>query len=146
MKQRFQIVPAVYLLLRQEDKILLIRRYNTGYMDGKYSLPAGHLDGGESATRALVREAKEEIGIKLKSKDLRFLHVLHRRAAERDHERVDFFFEASKWLGSVINAEPDKCDDLKWTEISKLPKQMVPEVRYVLDKISAGEIYSELDF
>ena len=38
-------IPAVYLLLVQDGKILLIRRCNTGYQYGNYSVPAGHMEG-----------------------------------------------------------------------------------------------------
>lgn len=56
---RFKLIPAVYLLLRSKGKILLLRRSNTGYQDGMYSLIAGHLDGDELGTEGLIREAKE---------------------------------------------------------------------------------------
>lgn len=36
-KDRFKLIPAVYLLLRQDNEVLLLRRANTGYQDGKYS-------------------------------------------------------------------------------------------------------------
>jgi 8-oxo-dGTP diphosphatase len=46
---RHTIIPAVYLILKNsKGQVCLTRRFNTGYMDGHYSLPAGHLDGGES--------------------------------------------------------------------------------------------------
>lgn len=62
-KERFKIVPSVYLILMKDNKILFSRRYNTGYFDGYYSFPAGHLDGGETLKQAMVRETEEEIGI-----------------------------------------------------------------------------------
>ena len=34
---------AVYLILRKSDKILLMNRANTGWMDGHFSLPSGHM-------------------------------------------------------------------------------------------------------
>ena len=43
----FKFKSAVHLFLIQDDKILLLRRYNTGYEDGNYSVIAGHLAGGE---------------------------------------------------------------------------------------------------
>jgi 8-oxo-dGTP pyrophosphatase MutT (NUDIX family) len=66
MKMRQGFPVAAHLLLRREDgSILMIRRANTGYQDGKWSVPAGHVDPDESATDALVREALEELDIKL---------------------------------------------------------------------------------
>ena len=54
-------------LLRDSDKgqeILLQKRHNTGYMDGMWDCSvAGHVENGESMKMALLREAKEEIGI-----------------------------------------------------------------------------------
>ena len=56
-QDRHKVEPAVYLLIRQDSKILMIRRFNTGYCDGMYSLPAGHLDGAETVKAAAIREA-----------------------------------------------------------------------------------------
>ena len=35
-KERFKVVPAVYLIIKNDNKILLSLRENTGYMDGYY--------------------------------------------------------------------------------------------------------------
>lgn len=129
-KDRFKLVTAVHLLLLDGGKILLLRRYNTGYKDGFYSVVAGHLDGNERAISAMAREAKEEAGIILKETDLSFIHVSHRRS---DEERIDFFFAAEKWEGSIENKEPHKCDDLRWFSINDLPENMVPYVKKAID-------------
>lgn len=145
-KSRFKLIPAVYLLLRDGDKILLARRANTGYMDGKYSVPAGHLEGDELATEAMIREANEEIGISLKPEDLRLVHIAHRLSrGEVGQERVDFFFEATTWEGTVINAEPHKCDDVSWFDIAHPPDGMLPFVHKVVSDIQAGQLYSEYE-
>ncbi|MGB2762695.1 MAG: NUDIX domain-containing protein [Minisyncoccales bacterium] len=89
LKERFKITPSVYLVLIKDDKILLSRRYNTGYFDNHYSFPAGHLDGEETLKQAMIREAREEIGIVLNPKDLELIHTMNRRIP--DNERVDFF-------------------------------------------------------
>lgn len=77
-KVRFKLIPAVYLFLRKDNKVLLLKRANTGYQDGKYSVPAGHLDGDEVATKAMVREAQEEVGVVVDPKDMKLVHVCHR--------------------------------------------------------------------
>ncbi len=47
MKERFQNgIVADLLMVKNEDgkkKILLSKRKNTGYKDGEYELPGGHL-------------------------------------------------------------------------------------------------------
>lgn len=148
-KQRFTVIPAVYIICRQNDKILLIRRYNTGYQDGNYSLPAGHVDGGEPAEEAAIREAKEEIGITIAPENLRFIHLMHRQVDPDDRynrERVDIFFEASAWDGEITNCEPNKCDELRWESLDLLPDNMIPEVRQALQCIAKGQYYSSFNF
>ncbi len=143
-KDRFKIIPAVYLLLRKDDQVLLLRRYNTGYQDGKYGLVAGHLDGDELARDAMVREAKEEAWITVNADDLDFVHVVHRLSrGESGQERVDLFYEASKWQGEITNMEPHKCDDLSWFPINDLPDNILPLVGRVIKDISKGINYSE---
>ena len=121
---------TVHLLFFRGDQVLLLRRFNTGYADGQYSVPAGHLDGGETVIAAGMREAQEEVGVKIEADDLSFSSVMHRT---EDDERVDFFVHVHQWLGEPFNAEPDKCDDLCWVDVNTLPAKMVPYVRRALE-------------
>jgi len=148
-KQRFTVIPAIYILFRRDDKILLIRRFNTGYQDGKYSLPAGHVDGGEPAEQAAIREALEEVGVRIKAEDLHFVHLMHRNVEADDRyklERVDIFFEAVAWEGELTNCEPEKCDELRWVSPKELPENTISEVAHVLTAVERGEYYSSYNF
>jgi 8-oxo-dGTP pyrophosphatase MutT (NUDIX family) len=149
-KQRFQVVPAVFILFRRGNEVLFLRRANTGYSDGSYSFPAGHLEGDEPAVMAAVREVEEEVGIKLTRDDLKLVHTLHRQAAlgvgETKHERVDFFFEVTNWKGEPTNMEPHKCDELRWAPLDDLPEPLTVEVAGMLKAYAKGEPYSDLNF
>lgn len=127
MRAKFPV--TVHLLFFREDQVLLLRRFNTGYADGLYSVPAGHLDGGETVMDAAAREAEEEVGIKIGAGDMAFSTVMHR--IEED-ERVDFFIHVRQWNGEPFNAEPDKCDDVCWADVNQLPANMIPYVRQAL--------------
>lgn len=139
--QRPQVVPAVYLVLIKEGQVLLSRRFQTGYEDGNYSMPAGHLDGGETLTEAMVREAKEEVDVVVKREELELKHTMHRKAS--NHERVDFFFTAKNWQGEPKIMEPHKCDDLKWFPVNDLPQNIIPCVRQAIELILSDKFYSE---
>jgi 8-oxo-dGTP diphosphatase len=141
---RFKLIPAVYLLLRRGNEILLLKRANTGYWDGGYSLIAGHLDGDELGSEGLQREAKEEAGIIISKKDIQFVHLAHRLGRnEKGQERVDLFYEAWKWRGAIKNMEPEKCNGLTWFPIINLPKNTLPLIKRVINDVLSGVHYSE---
>lgn len=143
-KERFKVTPAVYLLLRRDDQILMLQRANTGYQDGMYSLIAGHLDGDETATSAMVREATEEANIAVNPSNLVLVHTAHRLGREATgQERIDLFFETKLWQGEIQNMEPRKCDSLTWFPIQKLPKNTIPFIQSVIHHVLQGIPYSE---
>ena len=66
MSDKFKLIATVHIFLTKNDtEILLLRRFNTGYEDGNYSVIAGHNDGNEEVKTAAIREAKEEAGIEI---------------------------------------------------------------------------------
>ena len=139
--KRNQNVPASYLVLLKENKILLSKRFNTGYEDGNYSMIAGHVEEGETFTEAIIREAYEEAGIILQNYHLNVMHVMHRRSI--DSERVDIFFIAKKWEGEIENKEPNKCADLSWFKLDNLPINTIPYIREVIYRVKDNVYYSE---
>ena len=137
---RSPFLVAVHLFFLDENKILLLRRFNTGYEDGNYSVVAGHVDAGETVTQAAVREAQEEAGVVLQLGDLQVAHVMNRKSND---ERVDFFILVKSWSGEIRNTEPDKCDDLAWFPLADLPANIIPYVRYAIENYQKGILYSE---
>ncbi|MFA6190176.1 MAG: NUDIX domain-containing protein [Candidatus Staskawiczbacteria bacterium] len=142
-KERHKITPASYLFLTKDNKVLLLRRYNTGYEDGKYSMIAGHVDQGESFTQCMVREAQEEAGILIKPENLTVVHIVNKYI---DSERIDIFFTTDKWVGEIINKEPQKCDDLSWFDLDNLPENVIPFVKNSIECIKNKILYSEAGY
>jgi len=141
MSKRFTYIGSTYLFLIEDNKILLQRRFQTGYEDGNYGVPAGHLDGNETARVGCVREIKEEIGIDINPEHLSVVHVMHRKSPE--DERIDFFMTTTVYSGTVSNCEPEKCDDLQWFAFDALPTNMVDYVRVAIENYQNGILYSE---
>jgi len=141
VEERHKITPVSYLVLIKNNKILLQRRFNTGYEDGKYSMVAGHVDKGETFTEAIIREVKEEAGITLQVEDLSVVHVMNR--AIKNNERIDVFFITEKWTGNIENKEPNKCDDLSWFDLDDIPDNVIPCIKEAINYIKNKVIYSE---
>jgi 8-oxo-dGTP diphosphatase len=138
MRAKFPV--TVHLLFFREDQILLLRRFNTGYADGQYSVPAGHLDGGETVISAARREGLEETGVRIEAGDVVFSSVVHRRDGD---ERVDFFVHIHKWQGEPANTEPDKCDELRWVGVNELPDNLIPYVKKAIQNHLTGIPFNE---
>ncbi len=134
---------ATFIILRDGDKVLLQRRFNTGWMDGMYTFISGHVERGERTDEAIIREAKEEGGIEVVRENLRLSHIQH---TETDHNYVNFYYEARIWEGVPTIVEPDKCDGLDWFAKDQLPDNMVPLARNALKYIDQKIIFSEYGF
>jgi len=129
-EEKFKLCSAVYLLPIKDGKVLLSRRFNTGWMDGKYSLISGHLDGNETVFDAMIRESFEEANLVIDKKDLIPATVIHRKS---DVEYIDFFFVVNKWSGQPIIKESNKCDDLSWFPLNNLPDNLLPFIREAIE-------------
>lgn len=141
---RFQLLVTVNILLIKDNKILLTRRANTGYFDGSYECPSGHIDGKETIRVAAARELMEEVGITVNLDELKVVHVVHRHGDK--HERIEFYLTIEKWEGEPLIKEADKCDDVTWFPLNAFPANMVPKTKAAIDHYLNGEMYSEFDW
>lgn len=123
-RARFVIIVQT-LVFDDAHRLLLLRRSNTGFMDGWYSLPGGHRDAGESVVDAARRECLEEASVAVE----RIEPVVVMPYAGG----VDFIFEATRWSGTPSIGEPDKCDALTFAALDALPEPTTRFVKAALD-------------
>lgn len=148
MVDRFQVVPAAYVLLRRTtpaggEEVLLQFRQNTGYLDEHWAFAAaGHVEANESVLDAAVREAAEELGVHVDPADLVPLTAMHRTHANGRpiDERVDFFFELRTWQGEPRVMEPGKSAGHEWFALTDLPEPVAPHERFVLEHLHANTL------
>jgi 8-oxo-dGTP diphosphatase len=137
-KRRGTTSVSTYSILMKEGKVLLGLRQNTGYADGMWSLPAGHVEEGEPASAAMLREAEEEIGVRLDPQSLKAIHIMHRQS---NRFNIDIFFTCSHWEGEIENREPQKCVRLSFFPLDALPENLI---RYQRDALlTKGLSFSE---
>jgi 8-oxo-dGTP pyrophosphatase MutT (NUDIX family) len=138
--KRARLPVAVHLLIYRGGKVLLLRRANTGWEDGRLSVPAGHVEAGETVTAAAIREAREEVGLDFAPEALRVVGVMHRRSAE---DRIDFFLAAEIDRAEPRNLEPGKCSELAWADPVAPPPDVIPYIGAALRNHRAGRWFEE---
>ena len=48
-----------------------------------------------------------------------------------------------KWQDEPFNAEPDKCDELRWCDLDELPENTIPYVRKAIQNYLDGVRFDE---
>jgi 8-oxo-dGTP diphosphatase len=128
MSEKHRVIPAVsiavYANIENDVEVLLHRRANTGFRDGYYDLPGGHVDPDEMPILAAVRELKEETNLDVSAKDLELFHI---RTNELDTPGCPYLYmyfrvEKGKCRGTHRINEPNKSDDMRFFKQSDLPK------------------------
>lgn len=139
----------VLLYIVKNNKILLLRRapgatYNRG---GYYGLPGGGIEAGETFKQAAIREAYEELGIKIKSEDLEFANVAHKTLNLADGNKKAFVtvtFIVNNWKGEVYNKEPHQHDLMGWYALNDKPQPFFAAQEHLFSDIPNKKLYSEI--
>lgn len=127
---RHTVLPAVNVFVVNGSKVLLGRRFDTGWMDGYLCAPGGHIEKGESPTVAMQREIEEELGTKVDLNDLEFLCIAARNTAPYEYASYEFVIRDKDY--KFINAEPDKCSELVWVDIHELPDDVIEDFKAII--------------
>jgi len=138
-EHRHKVAPAVYLILEVDGHFLFLRRQNTTFYEGYYSVVAGHAEQGETIRSAMAREAYEEANIQVNPQELNLLHIM----SDPANNRIHFFFRPRRWEGPLQNNEPHKADVLDWFPRGAPPQPFIPFVDRVLRCIDEGVWDSE---
>ena len=142
-EKRFSLYSAVYVTLIDENqRVFLLRRANTGYFEGHFAMPAGHIEDDETPMGCAIRELKEEIGVDVTPDNLTFARNSYRICSDRTYS--DYFFTCTSWEGTPHNAEPEKASEAQWFSLNDLPSDLIPSQAYILGLIRDGITFSEI--
>ncbi len=102
------------IVVNGQGEALMVRR-SRDPGKGKWGLPGGFIDPGESAEQAAVREVREETGLNITK--LRFLMTLPNQYRHRGviAPVIDLFFEARPETHDAVSLAKNELDDFEWT-------------------------------
>ncbi len=129
MAERFMTRMSVFVVLQnKQGKLLLQQRANTGYLDGYWDFPSGHVEYGEPIPTAAARELLEEVGVSARPADLQLIHI-DQYFLNKNY--INFAFLLRQWQGDPAVCEPEKCSAVGWFDVSALPTECTNVVRTV---------------
>jgi 8-oxo-dGTP pyrophosphatase MutT (NUDIX family) len=131
MNTRLSLPIYACVIFLRNDSILLLKRSNTGYLDGSWAIPGGSLDPNETVVVSAIREMKEELNVSIKPEDLSLAHVLH--IYPPTGSSLGFYFIASTWQGEPENVEVHKHADMRWFPLNRLPDQLAPAACHIIE-------------
>lgn len=115
------IAAAVAVIFTFEDKILFTVR-NVNPDKGKLDLPGGFIDLNENAETAACREIKEELGLDISLKDLKYMTTSPNNYLYKNvpYRTLDVFYEYKLDSETISIAAKDEIQDLIWIERNKI--------------------------
>ena len=140
--EKHKVIPAVFVVAYHNSKILLHRRANTGFRDGDYDVPSGHVEKDEKPNIAGARELFEEAQVKCDANDIELFHVITNEAETPEKPYLYMFFRIAldKCSGTPAIGEPNKCDDMGMFPIKSLPENITPHVRTALENFGCANV------
>jgi ADP-ribose pyrophosphatase YjhB (NUDIX family) len=108
-------------------------------------IPGGHLEEGESARQAAVREIEEELGLHIAQDRLVAYSTVFMRT---NYEYViqEFYVELFE-IENPVNKETDKCSELVWCAPDNLPADVQDIFEVIIQQgFISGERYLEIGY
>ncbi|TGB03658.1 NUDIX hydrolase [Halobacillus salinus] len=110
-------VAYAFLFDEEEEKVLMVK--NRG---GRWSLPGGAVEVGETLEQAAIREAKEETNLTIEVGDI--VAVNEAFFEEKGHHALFFTYKARIVEGSLQILHKDEIEEIQWVDIKTANRRM----------------------
>ena len=127
------------LITREHALLLGLRRGGAGA--GKWGLPGGHLENGETLEAGLCRELAEELGIQVRPVDVRLVAVVAAPDEPGGHY-IHFGYVVEAFEGQFEAREGNKCAEWRFFSLEDLPINLFAQHRRQVECFTTGIIYA----
>jgi NAD+ diphosphatase len=133
------IAAAIAIVFTFEDKVLFTVR-NVAPDKGKWDLPGGFIDPNENAEEAACREIREELGLDLKTADLKYITTSPNNYLYKNvpYRTLDIFYECELTSNEISVAAADEIQKLIWVKRSEID---LNQIGFVSIRKVIGELY-----
>lgn len=122
-------------ILKSKNKFLVSQRPSSKIFADFWEFPGGKVENNESFQKAIIRELKEELGIRANKKNLINLDVITHAYKKNEITILTIFF-LKKWSGTVNAREGQKIEWLSIAQIKKL--NFLEGSKIILNKLDSG--------
>jgi len=119
--EKLQVRVGLAVFIFKDGKFLMLKRRGA-HGSGTWAPPGGHVEFGESFEDTARREAKEETGLSIKN--IRYGTLTNDPLLEEDKHYVTIWMLSDADRGVEHIMEPDKCEEMKWCDLSTLPSPL----------------------
>lgn len=116
---------VVGILGRPGSILLCHRRKDRSWYPDVWDFPGGHVEHGEDPVGTLVRELREELGVRVAGR----LRLVDRWRIADPAEDISFY-EVAKWRGRPRNLATDEHDEIRWCGLDEALDLALPDPRY----------------
>jgi len=108
-------------ILNDKNQVLFQKRIGS-HGANSWGLPGGHLEWQESFLENAIRETKEETDLDIENVEV--LGVTNDIFKEEQKHYVTIYMKATKWSGEPKIMETERCLEIGWFDLDKLPDPM----------------------
>lgn len=122
------------VILNENNEILFLKRGKKAKNEvGKWKLPGGTIEWGETMEQTLIREMKEEVGVEVEIED--HLFTYDDFIPDEGQHWIAIFFVCRIKKETVKNMEPGKIDGIEWFGIHEIPENVAIGTEEMVEKM-----------
>ncbi len=135
----YKIVVGIWIVNGQGQLLITRRSLKKRYEPGKWENTGGHMDAGETPVQAVIRELREETGLDVKERGVRYLGtgIVDNFIGDNFMARIDD--------ASGLRMQPGETDEARWVSPSEL-RRMMDAGEMARSTVQFMEIYKEAFF